>query len=187
MHKLVIPLLWAGWCLLWVIMARGAKKTQWREGLRSKLSYSVPGAVGFASLALSAPSDQFWFRPFLPWSPAFYWIGVALMLAGFAVTVWARLHLGANWSATVTVKQGHELITNGPYRLVRHPIYTGLLMACIGTALPREDPRAVAALLLILLSILRKAGIEEGRMIATFGDSYRAYRRRTKAIIPYIL
>jgi protein-S-isoprenylcysteine O-methyltransferase Ste14 len=187
MYKLVIPLLWASWCVLWLILARGAKKTRWREGTMSKLSYAVPGAIAFWSLFLSAPPDQFWFRPFLPWSPIFYWAGVALILAGFAITVWARLILGANWSATVTVKENHELITAGPYRLVRHPIYSGLLLAALGSALPREDPRAVAAVLLILLAILRKAGIEEGRMIATFGDQYRTYRSRTKAVIPYIL
>jgi len=186
-EKLVIPALWIAWVVLWTILARGAKKTQWRESIRSRLSYMVPGVVGVVSLSLSAPPDQFWFRPFLPWTPAFYWGGVALMLAGFAITVWARRHLGANWSATVTVKQGHELITDGPYRLVRHPIYSGLLLACLGSALPREDPRAVAALALLLLSFLRKALIEEGRMVATFGDAYRAYRRRTRAIIPFLL
>ena len=187
MYNLVMPLLWIGWCLLWLILARGAKKTRWQEGPLSKLSYTVPGALAFWALVLTAPSDQFWFRPFLPWSPAFYWTGVALMVIGFALTVWARLVLGSNWSATVTVKENHELITRGPYRLVRHPIYSGLLLAILGSALPREDARAVAAVLVFLFALLRKAGIEEGRMIATFGDEYRAYRRRSKMVIPYIL
>jgi protein-S-isoprenylcysteine O-methyltransferase Ste14 len=106
---------------------------------------------------------------------------------GFAITVWARLILGSNWSATVTVKENHELVTRGPYRLVRHPIYSGLLLAIVGSALPRDDLRAVAAVLLFLFGTLRKAGIEEGRMIGTFGDAYRAYRQRTKMVIPYIL
>lgn len=187
MYDLIIPLLWLIWCALWLILARGAKKTQWRESRISKLSYTIPGVLAFWALILTAPPDQFWFRPFLPWTPAFRWVGIALIVIGFAITVWARLVLGRNWSATVTVKENHELITRGPYRIVRHPIYSGLLLAIIGSALPREDLRAVAAVLVFLFGMLRKAGIEEGRMIATFGDEYRAYRRRTKAIIPYIL
>jgi len=187
MYKLVIPLLWASWCLLWLILAHGAKKTRWQEGLGSQLSYGLPFGLALWSLLLTAPPDQFWFRPFLPWSPVLYWAGAALMVIGFALTVWARLTLGGNWSATVTVKENHELITTGPYRAVRHPIYSGLLLAFIGTALPREDLRAAMAVLVFLLAILRKAGIEEGRMIDTFGDQYRAYRRRTKSVIPFIL
>lgn len=187
LYNLTIPLLWLSWCALWMILALGAKKNRWQESRLSKLSYTIPGLLAFWALVWTAPPDQFWFRPFLPWSPAFYWTGVALMLAGFAVTVWARLVLGANWSATVTVKENHELVTRGPYRLVRHPIYSGLLLAVLGSALPREDLRAVVAVLVFLFALLRKAGIEEGRMIATFGDEYRAYRRRTKAVIPYIL
>ncbi len=109
------------------------------------------------------------------------------MLAGFAITIWARLALAGNWSATVTLKQDHELISRGPYRLVRHPIYSGLLLAAFGTALPREDLRAVVALALILLAILRKAAIEEVKLSQHFGDAYRDYRRRTKALIPYLL
>ena len=187
MYNLVIPLLWLGWCALWLILARGAKKTRWQESRLSKLSYTIPGVLAFWALMWTAPPDQFWFRPFLPWSPAFYWGGVVLMVVGFSITIWARLILGSNWSATVTVKENHELITSGPYRLVRHPIYSGLLLAIVGSALPREDLRAVAAILLFIGSLLRKAGIEEGRMIATFGDGYRAYRSRTKMVIPYIL
>jgi protein-S-isoprenylcysteine O-methyltransferase Ste14 len=153
----------------------------------SKLSYTIPGVLAVWALIWTAPADQFWFRPLLRWSPLFYWGGVMLMLIGFAITVWARLTLAGNWSATVTVKENHDLITRGPYRLVRHPIYSGLLLAILGSALPREDLRAVAAVLLFLFGLLRKASIEEGRMIATFGDAYRAYRQRTKAIIPFVL
>ena len=187
MYNLVIPALWLIWCALWLILARGAKKTRWQESRWSKLSYTIPGLLAFWALMWTAPPDQFWFRPFLPWSPVFYWAGVALMVIGFAITVWARLFLGSNWSATVTVKENHELITRGPYRLVRHPIYSGLLLAVLGSALPREDPRAIAAVLVFLFGLLRKARIEEGRMIATFGDTYRIYRQSTKMVIPYVL
>jgi len=187
MHNLVIPTLWLCWGALWMILARGAKKTQWQESLRSKLSYMIPGVLALWALIWTAPPDQFWFRPLLPRSAFFSWTGVGLMVIGFGITLWARLILGANWSATVTVKENHELVTRGPYRLVRHPIYSGLLLAVVGSALPRDDLRAVVAVLVFLLGMIRKAGIEEGRMIATFGDGYRAYRQRTKMVIPYIL
>ena len=96
-----------------------------------------------------------------PHSLTAYWIGLALLIAGLAFAVWARVHLGRNWSGSVTVKEGHELIRSGPYALVRHPIYTGLITAVLGTAIVSGTVRASVGLVIITLSLLRKLRTEE--------------------------
>ena len=83
-----------------------------------------------------------------------FWVGVGVQIAGLTLAVLARRYLGRNWSGTVTLKRGHELICAGPYRYVRHPIYTGLLLAFVGSALARNEWRGVLAMLLVLASLL---------------------------------
>ncbi len=112
------------------------------------------------------------------------WLGVALTAAGIGFAIWARLYLGGNWSGAVTVKVGHELVRTGPYRFVRHPIYTGLITALLGTGLLRAQVRGLIALVLIYAGFKMKSKIEERAMISTFGTAYEEYRRSTGAIVP---
>ena len=114
-----------------------------------------------------------------------YLAGLVLVALGLGFSAWARALLGRNWSGTVTVKTGHELIVAGPYRLVRHPIYTGLLLAFLGTAVAQDQWRALLALLLVWLSFWRKWRLEEHFMQDTFGDRYRAYRAKVPAVVPW--
>jgi protein-S-isoprenylcysteine O-methyltransferase Ste14 len=111
-------------------------------------------------------------------------LGVVLTAAGLLFTVWARVHLGGNWSGNVTVKEGHTLVTNGPYRWVRHPIYTGVFLALIGTALAVGTARAFVGAGLILLGFVIKLRVEEARMRETFPADYGDYSRRTARLIP---
>ena len=100
----------------------------------------------------------------------------------------ARLYLGQNWSATATIKQDHELIRRGPYRLVRHPIYTGTLIAAAGTAIAFGELRDLLALPLVIVGFWLKARSEERLLMSNFGDRYAADRREVRgAIIPYLL
>ena len=101
--------------------------------------------------------------------------------------MWARVHLGRNWSGIVTVKEGHELITGGPYAIVRHPIYTGLLLAFIGSALARGEWRGVLAVAVVLAALWRKLGLEERWMREQFGSAYQAYSQRVAALVPFLL
>jgi protein-S-isoprenylcysteine O-methyltransferase len=111
-----------------------------------------------------------------------------LCAAGVALAIWARYILGRNWSANPSVKEGHELIVRGPYRFVRHPIYTGILLALFGSVLVGDGRiRSVLFFAFIAIGLHFKSQIEEDLMIQTFPDAYPAYRRRTKAIIPFIL
>jgi len=100
-------------------------------------------------------------------------------------TVWARVHLGGNWSGIVTIKHDHELIANGPYAIVRHPIYTGLLVAFIGSAMARGEWRGVLAVLVAWLALWRKLRVEENWLAERFGQQYEAYRRRVPALVPF--
>lgn len=113
--------------------------------------------------------------------------GLALVAVGIAFAIWARVYLGRNWSGSVQVKQDHKLITGGPYSLVRHPIYTGLLLAFAGTALQHGEVRCFIALPLLAISWWMKLRSEERFMTDQFGQQYAAYRARTKALVPWVV
>ena len=123
--------------------------------------------------------------PLLPVTALRFRLALLLLAAGLAFTVWARAHIGRNWSGTVTLKEGHELIRSGPYALVRHPIYTGLLLAFTGTAIACGDPAAVIGLVLVLVSFLYKLRIEEGFMRALFPEQYASYAAGVPALVPF--
>jgi protein-S-isoprenylcysteine O-methyltransferase Ste14 len=124
-------------------------------------------------------------RRFLPQGDVFPVLGTVLLAAGLGFSVWARRHLGRNWSAHVVVKQGHELVRTGPYRWVRHPIYTGILLALLGMVVAFGEWRGLLAMGFALLSFAVKSGQEERRMGEVFPE-YEQYRRETAALIPFI-
>jgi protein-S-isoprenylcysteine O-methyltransferase Ste14 len=107
-------------------------------------------------------------------------------MAGFALAVWARRHLGRNWGMPMSLKQGHELLTTGPYRYVRHPIYTGMLLAVLGSALI-NGPIWVVVFVGGAIYCVYSARTEEGLMLQQFPEQYARYRGRTKAIIPFLI
>jgi protein-S-isoprenylcysteine O-methyltransferase Ste14 len=122
-----------------------------------------------------------------PRTAGFEAVGLALDLAGVAFAIWARLLLGRNWSGMVLqVKAGHQLVQTGPYAIVRHPIYTGLLAAILGTALTRGTLAAYLAFAAGVAALLIRVFVEEGLMRGEFGAVHEAWRRRTKKLIPFI-
>lgn len=180
----LIPFMWVIWCLYWVISARGAKRTVQRESYASRASHVLPLVVGILLIALpDLPSPVFAMR-ILPRTLATYWIGVALVFLGLAFAIWARRHIGSNWSGTVTLKENHALVTTGPYHRVRHPIYTGLLAAVVGSAIARAELRGVWAITLCTIAFLIKLRIEERWMRQAFGEEYERYAARVPALIP---
>ena len=96
-------------------------------------------------------------------------------------------YLGRNWGLTVTIREGHELITAGPYALVRHPIYTGLLLAFVGSAMARGEWRGVLAVAIASWTFWHRLRMEESWMRQQFGEAYQAYCRRVAALLPFIL
>jgi protein-S-isoprenylcysteine O-methyltransferase Ste14 len=185
MIRMVIPGLWLAWVGYWMAAAAGAKHDRRSETPASRLAHLLP--LGLAIVLLVAPSPSGWAAArFLPRSWAFYWLGAALTAAGLGFACWARVHLGRNWSAVVTVKQDHELVQSGPYRLVRHPIYTGLLLAFLGTAIARGEWLSLLAVPLALFSFMRKIRLEEQWMAEQFPHAYPDYRARVAALIPFL-
>jgi protein-S-isoprenylcysteine O-methyltransferase Ste14 len=181
--------LWAGWVAYWWTMARRAKVNVRRESVRSRRSYSGLILLTFLLLALPDLPIPFFNLRFLPHQDGSLWVGIGAVLvaAGLLFSVWAREHLGTNWSDIVTIKVDHELITSGPYRAVRHPIYTGLLLAFLGQALARGEWRGLLGVALGLWAFRLKLRVEESLMREQFGPAYHAYSQRVASLIPFVL
>ena len=177
--------LWLAWVLYWVVSAFGARTTRRRESLASRLSHALPLAVGVTLIAWPQLQVRWLSLPLLPRSPLRFGGALALAAAGLAFTVWARVHLGRNWSGSVTLKEGHGLILSGPYAWVRHPIYTGLLMALLGSAVACGELRAAIGLGVVAAAFVRKLRIEERFMRESFPQQYPRYCAQVPALIPF--
>jgi protein-S-isoprenylcysteine O-methyltransferase Ste14 len=179
-----LTLLWLAWLLYWWIASLRVKQPVRTESFASRLAHGLPMLAAALLLLMGRPAN--WLgQSVLPWHDwSRYDTGLALVAIGLAFSVWARWLLGRNWSATVTVKDQHELVQRGPYRLARHPIYTGILLAFLGTAIAQNEWRSVLAFVLVWLSLWRKWRLEERFMQETFGEAYVKYRAAVPAIIP---
>ncbi|HEY5220513.1 MAG TPA: isoprenylcysteine carboxylmethyltransferase family protein [Gemmatimonadaceae bacterium] len=176
--------LWIGFLLVWLVGALFTKRVVRRQPFAHQFAQRVLGLS--AAILMFAPGFRVgWLGwRFVAPSLAIEYVGVAITVAGIAFSIWARVVLGGNWSANVTVKESHELVLRGPYALVRHPIYTGITLAGVGTALALGEVRGALAVALGLLAWRIKWPVEERFMIEQFGDQYADYRRHVKALIP---
>jgi protein-S-isoprenylcysteine O-methyltransferase Ste14 len=181
----LVPALWISWLAYWWLSARNVKPTRSREPLAAELRHRAP--LILAALLLGAPRwvPRVLTRRFLLLGWFFPVLGVVLLATGLGFTVWARRHLGRNWSASVVVKEGHVLVRTGPYRYVRHPIYSGILLAFLGMVVTIGEWRGLVALLLAGVSFVVKSRAEERQMLETFPE-YTEYARGTAAIVPLV-
>jgi protein-S-isoprenylcysteine O-methyltransferase Ste14 len=184
-----LRLTWLAVLGYWLWSARHAKPAQQQESLAKRmLAYWLPLLV--AALLLG-PGE--WFghtllrEQFVPHTVFVYSLGLGLAVSGAALAILSRAMLGRNWSATVQLKHAHELITHGPYRYVRHPIYTGFLLLFLGNAVMVGDWRGLLAITIVLISFWCKLRLEESWLAGHFGEAYRLYQTRTKALIPGML
>lgn len=182
----LIGILWAVWMVGWMAAAPWSRRTVARQSPAARflpaVVFMVGAALYFAYFRGAGNPD----RRLLPRSPALSWIGLALVAAGLAFSVWARVHLGRLWSGTVTLKEGHTIVRSGPYAVTRHPIYTGLLLAALGTALAVGTVPVAAGFVLVVVGLVIKSGQEERMLAGHFGEAYEDYRRRTPRLIPYL-
>lgn len=186
LYDYLFPALWIGFLLYWNFKAARAKTTQRLEPAASRIIRAVVFLAAIALLSLPHIPGPWLYRQFLPQGLLTFWIGAAITAAGLLFAVWARHHLGTNWSRSVTIKQDHQLIVSGPYALVRHPIYTGILTGFLGTVVAEGQVRAIVAFALIAAVLWYKLRMEEQWMRSQFGDTYASYARRTAALVPYV-
>jgi protein-S-isoprenylcysteine O-methyltransferase Ste14 len=179
-----IGTLWLLWALYWLVASFGGKAVRRRENVASRIAHLGP--LVLAALLLVMPMAAPLGSRFLPDSAIATWLGVGLTALGLGFATWARVHIAGNWSGTVTLKENHELVRSGPYRWVRHPIYSGLLLAFAGTGLATGQWRGVLAWLIVLLALWRKSRLEERWLAEQFGADYARYRREVAALVPGI-
>ncbi|MGH8216960.1 MAG: methyltransferase family protein [Steroidobacteraceae bacterium] len=191
-YQVFFPTLWLAWVIAWWVFALNVKATVRRQPALSRLLNMVFLWCAFLLLFWGQLVPMPWplMERFLPFSQWQFWgaLGAVLTLIGLLFTVWARVYLGRNWSGMfATIKADHELITGGPYGLVRHPIYSGLTLAFIGTALAIGQWRSVLGTALLLVAIVHRIVVEEGFMREQFGAAYDAYAKRVRALIPGVI
>jgi protein-S-isoprenylcysteine O-methyltransferase Ste14 len=175
-------LLFLAWWFVRAVL--GTARTEAQETTRQQLTHRLLLIAGALFLAYPPPSmrERLWHG-----SSALFIAAVAVEIVGVAFAIWAREHLGRLWSGVVTLKEGHRIVQSGPYRLVRHPIYTGLLTAFIGMVIARGNVAALVGLALFAGGIARKIAIEESMLGERFGAEYAEYRKKVRAIIPFVL
>lgn len=176
-----ISIIWVLWLLSWLAASVWTRRNTARAGAQEWPSLIVT-AIGFYFVL--APRTPL-FGPEWDFGAPLMWAMAALVLTGGAFAWWARIHLGAYWSGTVTRKEGHRIIDTGPYALVRHPIYTGLILAGIATAFARGHFASVFGAGLMALGFWMKARLEENFLSVDLGAEYAAYRKRVPMLVPF--
>ena len=183
--------LWGAWALSWIAAALWTRRTQARPPFGEVLLYMLPTFVGGALLIVrpdTAPGMPVWtFGKHLWRLPqAAGWATTVVAAAGFAFTWWARVTLGDLWSSAVSRKEGHVIVERGPYGLVRHPIYTGLIAAAVATAVELGSAQALAGAAVMSFGFWMKARLEERFLMSELGEgAYADYRRRTPMLAPF--
>lgn len=183
--SLVFLLIWVAWALSWAAAAFWSGRTE--------KQVTTP-EVWIYRLVIAAGAILLWHRTteilhehrlwHVGYNGAYALAGVALL--GILFTWWGRIHLGRLWSGAITRKEGHHVVDTGPYALVRHPIYTGLIFATLATAAAQATYSGIAACLAIGGGLWLKARMEERFLAAELGpEDYAAYRRRVPMLVPF--
>jgi protein-S-isoprenylcysteine O-methyltransferase Ste14 len=195
-----IYVVWMIWAVSWLIAAIWSSRAASRPGFGAELGYRVLAIVGFVLIFLTGPRpyghgrlhvltarlDPSLVRPLWATPEAVGWAMVGLAIVGFAFAWWARIHLGALWSGSITRKADHRIVDTGPYGIVRHPIYTGLIAAAVAMVVVKASWAALAGLVIMTFGYWLKAKVEEGFLRRELGaEGYDAYRKRVPMLVPF--
>ena len=181
-----IDILWIVLCAVWLVGMLMTRQTVRRQTGVSRIWQMGIVLLG-AWLLFGRGTGIAWMDgAAFPVTTVIAMAGLATTLAGVMFAIWARVILGANWSGMITIKEGHTLVRRGPYRIVRHPIYTGLLIAWAGTALTIGSVRGILALPLFAFGFWLKTRTEERFMLEKFGEEYLRYRHEVRALVPFL-
>jgi protein-S-isoprenylcysteine O-methyltransferase Ste14 len=182
--RIFIDIPWAVFVAYWVISAFNTKRTQQRESFLARYGVMFIVVVGFALLFKGSTGRGFLNQPIFHRNDTSNVVAVALTWAGIGLAIWARAHLGQYWSARITIKEDHKLIRTGPYARLRHPIYSGLDLAAVGTALAIDRWRSVVVVCVIIIGFCIKAKREEAMLEKHFGADFEEHRRKTGFLLP---
>ena len=187
LHSRVFPafILWLLFQVYWSASSRNSAPTKSSESRGSTVFHQVVINVAYLLLFWPAPGLKGWFLP--PGFPHLVAIGTMIEAAFILLAVWARRHLGRNWSAAVRIGEGHELVRTGPYRLLRHPIYTGILTAAFATLAVKGTGHAIIGVLMLIVGYWLKARLEESFLREQLGaEAYDAYSRKVPMLVPFL-
>jgi protein-S-isoprenylcysteine O-methyltransferase Ste14 len=181
----------ASWCwyllaAVWLLMRFSMKKAKEKESFAEFAEHAIPAIAGFWLIF-----ERSWKWPplqprLLPDVPTTWDLGLILVGAGVFIGIWARMALGKNWSGVVTLKDDHELVGSGPYRWIRHPIYTGILLAALGSAMIRGHLQQLVGFAILLAGFYFKARREERFLGQEFGTGFKEHFRRTGMFLPRV-
>jgi len=180
----ISALLWIAWQVYWTVSATQTASTVRAESTKSRAFHQNLLLLGFFLLFAPLP----WLdRRVMPSGTIWVYVGLAVQAAFFGLAISARRTIGRNWSGEISQKLDHELVRSGPYRFVRHPIYTAIIGMFVGAALVSGDLHALLAVVVVVAAYLRKIRLEEQNLGQVFGSRYDDYRRETRALIPWVL
>ena len=177
---------WMAFVAYWLISALNTKPTEKREAFAARYGIMLLEVIGFVLLFRHSADISFLGQRVIPRSFAVGITAVALTWAGIALAIWARWHLGQYWSGRITIKEDHKLIRTGPYARLRHPIYSGLDLAAIGSALAIGRWRCVVGVCVIIAGFWIKAKREEAMLGRQFGSDFEEHRRQTGFLLPHL-
>ncbi len=178
---------WLVFVSVWLIGSVSTKRSVYRQSTGERARYWLLLVIAYFLLTQGRRFPYPLSLVLVPRTTLSGWTGAVLCGCGLAIAIWARLILGRNWSGVVTLKEDHELVQRGPYRFVRHPIYTGLQGMFLGAAIAFGHLAAFIAVPMVFASFWIKLNQEERLMLKQFPHDYPDYQRRVKRIIPFLL
>jgi protein-S-isoprenylcysteine O-methyltransferase Ste14 len=184
--SLAFSLTWGAWGLFWLLASGWSAPSRDRQPAAGRILHLAMVLGGSALLFVTPSADHLLTRPLLGTGVVPAITGLALTGLGLGFATWARITMGRMWSARVTLKEGHVIIDHGPYAFARHPIYTGLLVALLGTAAARGTLAALVGFTIIAAGLVVKLRQEEKLLLGHFGAAYEAYRGRVKGLVPLV-
>jgi protein-S-isoprenylcysteine O-methyltransferase Ste14 len=175
---------WFIWSFIWLALAFLSKSNKRRESLAQRLEHIVPAVIGFLFIFRYGFGVSFLQQRVFPAESPLMPLCVVITIAGLLFALWARLTLGSNWSGTITIKQNHQLIRRGPYRWIRHPIYTGMLIALLATVVTQGLVSGLIGFVFVYFALYRKAKREESFLSQEFGGNFDEHRKHTGMFLP---
>ena len=175
---------WVVFLVYWLAGAMKTRATREKEPLTSRAAILLIEIIGYALVFNGSTGIGFLGTRFMPRTLASAILGVAFTWSGIGLAIWARYHLAEYWSARITIKEGHQLIRTGPYSHLRHPIYSGLILATIGSAVVIDEWRCILGVCLVLTGYCFKANKEEAMLSERFGEAFREHQKHTGFLIP---